>query len=445
MKSFSPAGIAGDQALLLQAAEAAVAEHPQALFSDFQWFLFEAKDAVFYTAFSSRHFDKQALGELVTRMVALAPHLSHGFVGARPGQPFAQHLLDAITSVEEVDDFDGYPDKWLGKSEDIYARDDLPLFRLQAAVRRGGPDAEGRASIVQLRASHAVLEGADSALLTRSASAARDTSGTPGTKVGWRTRVLGFLKAHSLALTYVAMANLFAPPERPWGFKTLAIERHRLRALANRIGVRQRSVYFALVTYALNDPKESGKTKKVVGAAYTLLGDKSRSELEDSFLRVRALQAKFRVREDFIDYVRDIDDTIGELENKDISKFMATMGMMMKTLRGLNRLWQGLPGKRFWRFSMGIDIALTLVPPHRTYGPITEGLMEPIYCGAWHPAQNICTYCPGRKYVTMNFAMDQRLIDKVDKIMPLLEQLEAQDIEPGNRRVSDSDDSDGDA
>ena len=440
MKSFSPAGIAGDYEMLLQAAEAAVADNPQALFTDFQWFLFEAKDAVFYTAFSTKHYDKQALGELVARMVALAPHLSHGFVGARPGHPFAQHLLDAITSVEEVDEFDGYPDKWIGKSEDIYARDDLPLFRLQAAVRRGGPDSEGRASIIQLRASHAVLEGADSALLTRSVSAARDTTGNPGTKVSWRTRILGTLKAQSLAWTYVGMANLFAPPERPWDFKTLAIERHRLRKLANRIGVRQRSLYFALVTYALNDPQDGAKPKKVIGAAYTLLGDNSRTELEDKFLRVRALQAKFRVREDFIDYVRDIDDTVAELEAKDISKFMATMGMMMKTLRGLNRMWKGLPGRRFWRFSMGVDIALTLVPPHRTYGPITEGLVEPIYCGAWHPAQNICTYCPGRKYVTMNFAMDQRLIDKVGKIMPLLERLEAQDIEPGNRRPRDESD-----
>lgn len=440
MKSFSPAGIAGDHALLLQAAEAAVADNPLALFTDFQWFLFEAKDAVFYTAFSRKTHTRETLAELVARMVALAPQLSHGFVGARPGQPFPQHLLDAITSVEEVDDFDGYPDKWIGESKDIYARDDLPLFRLQAAVRRGGPDAEGRASIVQLRASHALLEGADSALLTRSLSAARNASSANDVKVGLGTRVLGFLKAQSLAWIYMGMANLFAPPERPWSFKTLAIKRHRLRTLANRIGVRQRSLYFALVTYALHDPRDAGKAKKVIGAAYTLLGENARTELEDDFLRVRALQAKFRVREDFLEYVRSIDDQVGELEAKDVTKFMATMGLAMRTLRGLNRLWSGLPGKRFWRFSMGIDIALTLVPPHRTYGPITDGLMEPIYCGAFHPAQNICTYCPGREYITMNFAMDQRHIENVDKIMPLLERLEAMDIDRGDRKVGDADD-----
>jgi hypothetical protein len=440
MKSFSPAGIASEQALLLEAAQAAVADNPLALFTDFQWFLFEAKDAVFFTAFSTQSFDKESICNLVAQMVALAPQLSHGYVGARPGQPFPQHLLDAITDVQMVDDFEGYPDKWLGKSGDIYARDDLPLFRVQAAVRRGGPDELGRASVIQVRSSHSLLEGADSALLTRSQSAAHNSMSAKANKIGLLSRIGSFFHAQFLAWSYILAANLLAPPLKPWGFKTLAIKRHRLRLLANRLGVRQRSLYFALVTYALNgDGPEKHFRKKVIGAAYTLLGDSGRNELEDDFLRVRALQAKFKVSDDFIEFVRAIDDTVGQLEAKDITKFMSLMGTMMRTLRGLNRLWKGLPGKRFWRFNMGIDIALTLVPPHRTYGSMTQGIMEPIYCGAWHPAQNICTYCPGREYVTMNFSMEQRHIDNVDRIMTLLEKIEAMEIAPANRGVAEED------
>jgi hypothetical protein len=374
-------------------------------------------------------------------MVALAPQLSHGYVGARPGQPFPRHLVEAIVHTEEVDSFEGYPDKWLSESEDIFARDDLPLFRVQSIVLRGGPDAEGRASMVQVRASHALLEGGDSALLTRSASAARGPSSEGKQKVGFLARVLGFLRAQSLAWTYIITATLLAPKEKPWGFKTLAIKRHRLRSLAYRLGVRQRSLYFALVTYALNgDGPEKHLSKKVIGAAYTLLGDRQRNELEDDFLRVRALQAKFKVNDDFVEFVRAIDDTVGRLEAKDVTKFMTLMGIMMKTLRGLNRLWKGLPGKRFWRFNMGIDIALTLVPPHRAYGPLTHGIVEPIYCGAWHPAQNICTYCPGRQYLTMNFSMEERHIRNVDRILPLLEKIEAMDIAPSGRKVVEADD-----
>ena len=106
MKSVSSAGVASEHALMLAAAQAAVDKHPQALFSDFQWFLFEARDAVYFTAFSEKTFDKDAVSNIVAEMVARAPQLTHGFVGARPGQPFPKHILDAITDVKIVDSFD---------------------------------------------------------------------------------------------------------------------------------------------------------------------------------------------------------------------------------------------------------------------------------------------------------------------------------------------------
>ncbi len=65
-----------------------------------------------------------------------------------------------------------------------------------------------------------------------------------------------------------------------------------------------------------------------------------------------------------------------------------------------------------------------MVPPHRTYGDLTEGMIEPIYCGAWHSAANICTFCPGREYLTLNFSMEQRHIAHVEEIEALLERLE---------------------
>ena len=130
MKSFSSSSFASDQAEILDLALAAVKKDPQALFTDFQWFLYEGRDTVFYTAFSTQSFDRDSLDNLVAEMVALAPQLTHGFFGARPGQPFPKQLLDAITSIDYVDSFDGYPDKWLGKSADIFERDDLPLFRV---------------------------------------------------------------------------------------------------------------------------------------------------------------------------------------------------------------------------------------------------------------------------------------------------------------------------
>jgi hypothetical protein len=437
MKSFSSSSFATDHAELLDLALAAVNKHPQALFTDFQWFLYEARDTVFFTAASRQSFTKESLGNLVADMVALAPQLSHGFVGARPGQAFPKHLLDAITHVEEVDEFDGYPDKWISKSPDIFDRDDLPLFRVSAVVRRGGPDADGRASMIQVRSSHAVLEGSDSALLTRSANASHGVMSDKSNKVSLGARLKGVLRGWGMTFMYVTLANVLAPPEKPWGFRTLAIKRHRLRLLANKLGVRQRSLMFALVTHALNGEGEKrNMNHKVIGAAYTML-DGKRHDADDDFFRVRALEAKFKVIDDFVEYVRTVDATVDQIEQKDITKFQVMMNSMFKALRNLNRIAPFLPGRRFWRFNGGVHIVLTLVPPHRTYGPMTHGMMEPIYCGAWHPAANICTFCPGREYITMNFSMETRHIENVDRITALLERVEAMEIVPTGKAVAD--------
>jgi hypothetical protein len=439
VKSFSSTSFANAPAEVLESALAAVRDNPQALFTDFQWFLFEGKDTVCYTAFSRQQYDREGLTNLVAGMVALAPQLTHGFVGARPGQPFPKHIIDAITSVEEVDELDGYPDKWLGKSPDIFERRDLPLFRVMVALRRGGPDAEGRASVIQVRSSHALLEGSDSALLTRSANAAHGTMSDKANNVGLGAKFSGRLRAWMMTWTYIVLANLLAVKDQPWGFRTLAIRRHRLRLLANRLGVRQRSLMFALVSFALNgEGPEKHMDKKVIGAAYTML-DGKRHDADDDFFRVRALEAKFQVKDDFVAFVREVDDTVGKIENKDITQFQVMINSMFGALRRLNAVTRGrLPGTRFWRFNGGVDIVLTLVPPHRTYGPLTTGVIEPIYCGAWHSASNSCTFCPGREYVTFNFSMEQRHIANVDKITALLEKVEAMDLPPVDKRIANS-------
>ena len=69
----------------------------------------------------------------------------------------------------------------------------------------------------------------------------------------------------------------------------------------------------------------------------------------------------------------------------------------------------------------------------------TNGMIEPIYCGAWHPVSNICTFCPGREYVTFNFSIEQRYMDNVDKVLPLLDRIEAMDIVPRSKVIVEAD------
>ena len=101
------------------------------------------------------------------------------------------------------------------REQDIFARKDLPLFRVQAIVRREGLDADGRASMIQVRSSQTLLEGADSAMLSRSQSAAHGGSSGDRSRISLFARVGNFLLGQSLAWTYIVAANLLAPNDKP--------------------------------------------------------------------------------------------------------------------------------------------------------------------------------------------------------------------------------------
>lgn len=435
MKSFSSSSFASNHTEALDLAFAAVQKDPQALFTNFQWFLFAGKDTIFFTAFSTAAFDKQKLKDLVAQVVALAPQLTHGFAGARPGHPFTETQLDAITSVEMVDSFDGYPDKWLSTSADIYDHPDLPLFRFMAATLKGGPDGQGRASVIQVRAAHCVLEGSDSALLSRSQTAGHGVQSDKGNKVSFGARLGGLMSGLLSASIHLFFAHILSPTEKPMHFKTLALPRDRMRKLANRLGVRQRSLYFAVVTHALHSETDRRYNESVIAAAYTML-DTKRTAADDDFFRVRALQAKFPFDADFLTYVRGVDKVMGDIEQKDITKFQLTILALFATHRKLHAIFPWLYGPRFWRFSGRTDTVLTLVPPHRTMGPVTDWMIEPIYCGAYHPASNICTFCPGREFMTLNFVMEARHIEMVERIEPLIAAAEALNVPASMQAVS---------
>jgi len=57
-------------------------------------------------------------------------------------------------------------------------------------------------------------------------------------------------------------------------------------------------------------------------------------------------------------------------------------------------------------------------------------MVEPIYCGAFHQSTNICTFCPGREFMTLNFVVEERHIESIDRIERLIVELEGKDLKP---------------
>jgi hypothetical protein len=113
-------------------------------------------------------------------------------------------------------------------------------------------------------------------------------------------------------------------------------------------------------------------------------------------------------------------------ENKDLTNFQLIILAMMRAMRSLKNVAPWLISQKFWRLQgTTADLVLTLVPPHRTMGPLTEWMVEPIYCGAFHQSTNICTFCPGREYMTLNFVVEEHHLTHIARVEELIVQLEA--------------------
>lgn len=425
MKSFSSTTFASDDTLALERARAAVGKNPLALFSDFQWYLYEVHNTVWWTAFSTESFDKAKVNALVGDIVALAPQLTHGFVGARPGEPLPQAMLNAITEVVETDSFDGYPDAWLESGSEMFVERDLPLFRVKALVRRGGPDNLGRQSMILVRSAHALMEGADSALLTRGQSA---NHGVMSDRSKKPSGAAAFARAFAWVFSpiHLIMAYVMAPKPLDFTYASVSISRRRLRTLARKVGVRSRSLMFALVMHALNGT-DKRLHKHFIAVAYTML-DGNRNAGDDDFFRVRGVDGRFPVMDDIVDFARAVDASVDSIESKNPGALQTFINAIFGVHRRIQKVLPFLYSRRFFRFSGPYQLVLTLVPPHRTYGALTHGVMEPIFCGSYHPGLNLVTFCPAKEFVTFNFAIESRLSEAAGRMEELLGEIESRDI-----------------
>ncbi|MEX1181133.1 MAG: hypothetical protein WEB63_10050 [Cucumibacter sp.] len=419
MKSLSSIGAKAGAADYRDTITATVRD-PLALFTNFQWFVFRARNTVFYTAYSSHRFDEEMLNRLVARIVSLAPQLTQGFIGARPGEALPQRLVDEITSIGEVDSFEKFPGAWLKPGLDIYDTPRLPLFRVEIAIRRGGPDAEGRQSAILVRSSHALMEGSDSALINRSQFSGHGSMKSAVDRVPWFEKLVYRGIAAAMAPFHLVAAHFLSPGKAAIEFSTQLFERRELRLAAARLGVRQRSVMFALVLYAVFR-SETGKPKKIRIAYTTLTG--KRLDADDDFFRVRALDASHVIDGSLAEFVRAVDRTLDKVESRNIARRQFVLNAMFGAHRFLARILPFAYNQRFFRYSGPYQAVLTLVPPHRMYGNLTLGMLEPIYCGSYHPGTNLCTFVPARHWVSFSYTMPRHLLDRAAFVPELLRSL----------------------
>jgi len=393
-----------------------------ARFTHHQWYFHQARQTVYFSAFFGVTPDRESLIELAWDVAGFIPELG-ALYEALSGRPLDGEALGRIVSLEHTDDLEAFPDAWDMSGQDIFARHDLPMLRIRAAIRRGGPDAAGRRAALSVVSTHALFEGADSALLTRSQPTGHEALAAPTQRYSVLRRIGHEAAAAVLGPLQLVAALAFAPRKVDKVCRSLVFDRQKLRRVSARLGLRQRSLMFALACFALNDGG-SGYSRRRITATYTTLDMPGRAGGEGAYFRHWVTEASFRVSKNFLTFAQNIEKEIDRLERSDKRATQGLLHAVFGAHRFMRRWLPFVYSDRIFRFAGFYQLNLSVTPPHRLQGPLTRDMVEPVHAGSFHPGLDMCIFVPGRKKITFNFALSAKRIGRVDAIPALLEALD---------------------
>jgi hypothetical protein len=291
------------------------------------------------------------------------------------------------------------------------------MLRIRVAQLADGPDAGGRRSFVLVEVAHALTEGNDSAHLSRSRSVDHEPGSQLAPPVPAATACLGRITGYINAFLHLAVSRLWTPHAGALRGISRAYPRQFLQQVARSTGVSQRALFLALVSHTLT---AAGTPRgKRVSATYTTMA-KGGGEHRDKFMRMRLRFASFENRPDLASYARAVDERLKAPETGFEAEQKATS---LRLHRRLARFMPFLYSPKFFAF-WSYDVVFSLLTPHQLIGPLTQGMIEPIYCGAAIPGVNACFVVPGRDWVTFNFTVEAQKLRQIKDLDAALEDLE---------------------
>lgn len=389
---------------------------PDAGLTDLQWYMYHQANVVYFAAFSAEDLDSAGVLALARDLIAAAPQFARYYRGA--GGPPSDAVLARLATIETVADFAGLPERWLDDGSAVFGDADLPFFRIRVA-RLAGPDGTGRRSFLLVQLSHILAEGTDSAQLSRSRSAEHGPVRAASRSPFWIVAAARAFAALAIPGHLVA-SRLVTPHPGTIRVATRVLPRKTIALAARTLGVRQRALLFALAAHVIAGGG-TPRGKRTISSTYSTL-DHGGGASRDSFLRMRMLFAAFRNRPDFPAFVRALDARLTAAEASETG-FNAEMNAAAVGFhRRLSRLLPRLYSPRTFAF-MPYDLVFALIPPHRLGGALSQGLLEPVWCGATMPGINGCVAVPGREFVTLNFYIEEDLVPRLDALDRLIAHL----------------------
>jgi hypothetical protein len=389
-------------------------------FTNFQWYFSNARNTVFFGAFTREALTEAAFLNAVRAALAIAPQLNwrQDYAAGRHvnAAPFP---VEAIVRFEEVDSFDGFPDKVLSTRADLFDNPALPNFRAACfALKRGSAD--GHRTFVLFHCSHALMEGADSSALVRGLTSVHELE--PKTNgLGLAGRIGTGLAAAILAPANLIMARFGKGHVKQSRFETLTVGRDSLKAAATRYGVQQRSLLFAAVLYGLyyhgGDAASAGKARLI---GYTKLAGQ-RFAGDDDFMKLRVHMARVKSAVSFADYVKGLDGQL-EKENRNAAGMQLLYNSVLGVHKFLQRIVPAAYDGKFFSF-VPYDFVFSLVPPHLETGRFAGLRFDAIFCGTYASGANAGVMVPYRDGLSFTFYADEAVRARLGHVAALLDEI----------------------
>lgn len=389
-------------------------------FTDFQWYFSNARNTVYWAAFTD-NATPERFRALVARLIELAPQLgwrqddrNHTHVDMKP------FPVERIIAWHEVSTLDGLPDAALQHSEDLFDDPTLPCFRASCWSLPPGTRTDGNSAMILFRFSHALMEGVDAALLLRARDSVHELPPTePGKRIP--QRILSHILAALLMPGHFVSAALHRSKPSDFKMKTLVLDRHDLRRVANDLGVQQRTLLFALVMYGVYGVAMGAKPRlKPQIAAYSRLSSR-RVAGDDDFMRMRMHLTMIRNKPTFAAYVQALEKTLAGVKPESLG-FQMHYNAVLSLHRRLSRIIPFAYGRRFFHY-LPYEFVLSLVPPQKNAGEFSDFHFNDIYCGSHTPGVNCCVFTPQQDRFSLNIYGNTAVMARFDKIGALAAEL----------------------
>lgn len=342
---------------------------------------------------------RSSLNEVIARVLAQAPQLawrerpSAGGYVTRVETPDPASVLVDLSANAGV----SLPAALDAALRAPLTEGDKPSF--QVLWQPGGDD--GVPPLLCFHTTHGILEGADVAGILRGRSSEREKRDTddlalPAGKRFWASVLVPFVW-----VLHLLIARFETRDSADFGYRRLTMDRPSVKAAAERLGISQRALLFALVSETYRRVRKPGKPLSVI---YSTLPTKRARLVDDEYMNVRTDEVQLKPRATLVEYAGHVDQVLKARGPNPL--FLATLQRKLLRLhRWVHARAPWIFPRKFFGFSPQ-DLILSMIPPVNPARFDRHLAGATLYAGSNTGTASNCIFVPSDRAVGLTFYTD---------------------------------------